>query len=317
MRVGVCQRISLAADGREPGPVGARRRAFTLIELLVVAAIIALLVAILFPALARARAQAKTTQCLANVRGLMIAILAYAADNRDLVIPSYNMTGVSASINHRLDGWGPILDQAQYAVGARTNAANLFACPETIEVAGIASGQTGADLDNPLGYMEWPAVITPTQNFSATIPERGLDHILRVSYWINAENLIGAPREILPGVFFSVSVGYGPDSNGYVARANRFSEFRRTARVIALADGLYAGRQEVTRLGDRDSRIGYRHRGGVGRANVGFADGHANFLLGDRFPRRFNGDVPLEIIRNENLGDQPTVYSDPERFLLE
>lgn len=282
-----------------------------------VVAIVALLVAILLPALARAREQARTTQCLANVRGLMAAILSYAADNHDLVIPSYNMTGVSASINHRLDGWGPILDKEQYAVGSRSSVQNQFACPETIDVAGVASGQTGADTDNPLGYMEWPAVITPTQNFSAPIPERGLDRILRVCYWINAENLIGAPREIFPGIFFSVSVGYGPDSNGYVARANRLSEFKRSSRVIAIADGLYAGRQEVTRVGDRDSRIGYRHRGGVGRANVGFADGHANFLLGDRFPRRYNGDVPLQVIQDENLGDQPTVYSDPERFLLE
>lgn len=294
-----------------------RARSFTLVELLVVVAIIALLAAILFPALGRAREQARTTQCLANVRGIMAAILAYAAENHDLVIPSYNMTGVAASINQRLDGWGPILDREQFATGTRQTAGNLLACPDTAEVAGVASGQTGADMDNPLGYMEWPAVITPTQNFSAPIPERGFDRILRVSYWMNAENLIGAPRDIIPGIHFSVSVGYGPDANGYIAKPNRFSEFKRTSRVIAIADGLYAGRQEVTRLGDRDCRIGYRHRGGVGRANVGYADGHASFLLGDRFPRRFTGNVPLEIIRNENLGDQPTIYSDPERFLLE
>lgn len=293
------------------------RPAFTLIELLVVVAIVALLAAILFPSLARAREQARTAQCLANVRGVMVAITAYGTENHDLVIPSYNMSGVSASINQRLDGWAPILDKGQFASGSRQNASNLFACPETIDVAGVASGQTGADMDNPLGYMEWPAVITPTQNFSAPIPERGFDRILRVSYWINAENLIGAPRDLIPGIHFSVSVGYGPDANGYVAKANRFSEFARTSRVIAIADGLYAGRQEVTRRGDHDSRIGYRHRGGVGRANVGYADGHAGFLLGDRFPRRFNGNIPLEEIRNENLGDQPTVYSNPERFLLE
>lgn len=59
-----------------------RRPAFTLIEVLVVVAIIALLVAILLPSLARAREQARSAQCLANLKQMSTGVLFYANENR-------------------------------------------------------------------------------------------------------------------------------------------------------------------------------------------------------------------------------------------
>lgn len=56
------------------------RPGFTLIELLVVIAIIAILAAILFPVFAQARAKARQTTCLSNVKQDSLAVLMYTQD---------------------------------------------------------------------------------------------------------------------------------------------------------------------------------------------------------------------------------------------
>lgn len=290
------------------------RRAFTLIELLVVIAIIAVLIGVLLPALGSARRTAKSTTCLATSRSIAQGFAAYNADHKDRVIPSYNMTGLDTT--EPLDGWGPILDRDGYMQGARTTNKGPFVCPDTLDVEGVATGQTGADPNNTKGWMDWPFVRTGSANVPVTVPERGFERILRVSYWINALNPIGGSTQVEQNYHYTGSVGYGPGSNGLILEQVRTHFFQRPDQLIATADGVYAGRHRDNKIGTPNSRIGYRHPGlGGGSVNASFADGHAANIDALAFPRGLGPANDPAVVWAENTGGNPTLYANPEKAL--
>ena len=79
------------------------KKGFTLIELLVVMAIIAILAAILFPVFASARAAAKKTACLSNMRQIGMAVELYMQDY-DFAYPQTKGTTTQQPQIDDLDG---------------------------------------------------------------------------------------------------------------------------------------------------------------------------------------------------------------------
>ena len=78
-----------------------KQRHFTLIELLVVIAIIAILAAMLMPALNSARATAKQTSCLNNLKQNVSALLLYADENKGYIVSWSPWTTVYCGRGHK------------------------------------------------------------------------------------------------------------------------------------------------------------------------------------------------------------------------
>lgn len=108
---------------------GHNNSGFTLIELLVVIAIIAVLAALLLPTLSRAKASAKRTACLNNLKQINLAVHLYAADNHD-ALPSVPDTHADGFVtNSSCFFYKRLVKTYAGLQGASSPEDKLFACP--------------------------------------------------------------------------------------------------------------------------------------------------------------------------------------------
>jgi len=126
-----------------------RSRGFTLIELLVVIAIIAILAAMLFPVFARARESARKIQCLSNVKNIAMAVQIYLSDY-DRFPPKEHRAEVVdafcedyATMANPYLRWPVILDEY-------TKNRDIYRCPSARNVASVLWVLPGIDW-----FQEW------------------------------------------------------------------------------------------------------------------------------------------------------------------
>lgn len=294
-----------------------KKRGFTLIELLVVIAIIALLIGILLPALSKARTSAQVGKCLANNRGMGLALTLYANDQRSWypVMPN-NGPQTAANIYANQNVYGGVSglfslkqvgDGVDKCWGWNTTDGSPYLLP---------GGQTRND---PLmrGYLESFGVLT--------CPSDRQDHYFGNPYVGNNLNYPGAGVKLkipqAPGkeedvIHYNVSylyiAGFKTDETNIINPAPLWGDETDVADVGTRAwygaganapgastpESIAAGSPGAGKYGKVDNH-------GTAGACFVFTDGHASFLkdnIHDTFFRSPQG-APNTNPQNINLID--------------
>lgn len=244
-----------------------RSRGFTLIELLTVIAIIAVLAAILFPVFGQAREMARGTACLSNTRQIGSAVLMYAQDYDEQMVPWRNcpvrtQDGATAcSIeDQRASLWTSTLQPY-------LKSTQVLNCP-SFDEANTAKAMDQADCDGDGTPGSGSAGFVPSDTyfshysigFHATYNAGQCDTTGAAPY----ANYAGA--------------GWTSETGTYQFAGLALSSVKETSRTTFVSDGLtfefhFGPSHYLGELFGCESR--FRHRGG---ANLTMLDGHSKWM---------------------------------------
>ena len=270
------------------------RSAFTLIELLVVIAIIAILAAILFPVFAQAREKARAIGCLSNSKQLGTAILMYAQDYDEQLVP-YKLFLSAEPVSDQLKSvWVNTL-QPYIKSGANTNggtydsvtaphdANGLMVCPDKAE-SKLQEAADSAECDGD-GTAGSNGFIPPKNGYylayyavafggNCSTPDA-----CSANFGLSRDGKTKeSPLFHYAGAYFDTSL---PKVNGrYQFVGQSLASINEAARTTIAADGPTVIRDGATRrvtsgFGCEAAKV---HTDG---GNFTFMDGHAKYLKGN------------------------------------
>lgn len=223
--------------------VASHSRAFTLVELLTVVAIIGVLAAIIIPVVGSARASARASGCLANLRQIAVAGQLYANENQRRLVPIARGTGASDARTWRYY-LAPYLSQQADGI----DPVGVFTCPtDKAESPTLTSHARGL---RPLSY---GVTFRQGQNFHEYLTDGGSRPSIQMSA------LLRPSRTIFVTDLARVS-------NPGAAPADWTATVSSTANSFGYAR--FPGDSNFT--GGDTWNIFPRHRG---KANVAFYDG--------------------------------------------
>ena len=251
-----------------PAGRGSARQGFTLIELLVVIAIIAILAALLLPALSMAKEKARSISCVNNLRQIGLAIVMYANDNTDYLVPAEYDIRNGAKYQ---EGWATILYNGKYLPAQRAptfykiaDQGMVFRCPSGLPKVYKFGPITR---DDPEGAMAWP------------YPSESTGKKFYIDCWYGINGSTGNPQK---WPFSRLPM----DGTGSLA-GNKLSKAANFARMPAIFDGFWMHN-------GKDERVNARHSKRT-RTNILFFDNSVKAYDSFRIPsvreKQPDGDI--------------------------